>query len=141
MLATLAGQAHALREIVGNPFSGKQALKRRPRDETGVPLLPDIATSAPDELYDVRVSEADRPEAPRDIDVEVDRISKLLIDHYEWQVREHGIESAHAAFRSAKRALLQAGDYDPALDAASVRGYAIAEELLFGCVTNSGVLQ
>lgn len=131
-LATLSGQAGALREIVGNPFAGKLALKRRPRDETGVPLLPDIASSAPDELYDIRLSESYRPGAPQDIDAEVQRISKLLVECYGWRVPEHGIESAYAEFAAAKRAILQAGDFDPVLDAASVCAYEVVERQLFG---------
>jgi hypothetical protein len=38
-------QADGLLDVIGNPFSGKLPLTRRSRDETGVPLLRDIALS------------------------------------------------------------------------------------------------
>jgi hypothetical protein len=44
--ATHASQANALREIIANPFTGKLAIRRAARDETGVPLCPDIALGA-----------------------------------------------------------------------------------------------
>ncbi len=139
-LATLAGQAHALREIVGNPFEGKQALKRRPRDETGVPLLPDIASSVPDELYDIPVSETPLSQPSNNLEAEVERISNLLLERYKQRVEEDGVE-AYTDFKAAKRALLQASDFDPALDSVSIRAYELAEIHLFGHVMTSGVLQ
>lgn len=139
--AILSGQARALRECVGNPFKGKLPINRRPRDETGVPLCPDIASFAPDQLYDIPVSETPRTELPQNREPEVQRISKLLVEYYGWRIPEHGLESAHADFMSAKRALLQASDFDPALDAASVRAYELAEALLFRGARSSRVLQ
>lgn len=132
--ATRASQANALREIVANPFVGKLALRRSPRDETGVPLCPDIALGALNEFYGLRLSETPRkPElSDAEMEIAVSRIVAALIRRYRPVIAEHGVESAKREFGYFRLVMQTANDFDPVLDAPAVRAYEIAEELLFG---------
>ena len=129
-----AEQAQALREILGNPFTGKIATKRWPRTETGVPLLPDIAMGfRPPKLYGIPLSERQIVEE-RNIqldEAQVEKILALLSERFARLKDEVSAEHAMNTFRGEKEAILEAEDYHPAKDAASVRAYEIAGNLLF----------
>jgi len=131
--ATLSGQANALREIVPNPFAGKLAQRRSPRDECGVPLCPDIALGALNEFYGLRLSETPRkPElSESEMEIEVSRIVAALVRRYRPVIAEHGAESAKREFGYFRLVMQTANDFDSVLDAPAQRAYEIAEGLLF----------
>jgi hypothetical protein len=132
--ATRASQAKALREIIPNPFMGKLALRRSARDETGVPLCPDIAYGALNEFYGLRLSETPRkPELnEREMEIATSRIVAALVRRYRPIIAEHGAESAQREFGYFRIVMQTANDFDLVLDAPAVRAYEIAEGLLFG---------
>jgi hypothetical protein len=131
--ATRASQANALREIMANPFAGKLALRRAPRDETGVPLTPDIAYGALNEFYGLRLSETPRKNelSESEMEIAVGKIVVALVRRYRPVIAEHGAESAKREFGCFRLLMLNAGDFDPVLDAPAMRAYEIAEGLLF----------
>jgi hypothetical protein len=131
--ATRCGQANAIREIIANPFAGKLALRRGARDETGVPLPPDIAYGALIEFYGLRLSETPRKNelTESEMEIAVNKIVTALVCRYRPIVAEHGVESAKREFGCFRLLMLNASDFDRVLDAPAVRAYEIAERLLF----------
>jgi hypothetical protein len=127
-------QAQALREILGNPFTGKIADKRWPRTETGVPLLPDIAVSMPPKLYGIPLSERQiAEEQGLQVDeAQVQSIVAILSERFALLKEEDSAERAIATLRGEKGAILEAEDFHPTKDAASLKAYEIAETLLVG---------
>lgn len=132
--ATRASQANVLREIVQNPFVGKLALRRSPRDECGVPLCPDIAMGALNELYGLRLSETPRkPElSEAEMEIAVSRTVAALVRRYRSVIAEHGVESAKREFGYFRLVMQTANDFDPVLDAPALKAYEIGDGLLFG---------
>jgi len=131
--ATRAGQANALREIIANPFAGKLALRRAARDETGVPLCPDIALGTLNKFYGLRLSETPRMNelSESEMEVAVSKIVVALVRRYRPLIAENGTNSAKREFDCFRLLMLNASDFDPVLDAPAVRAYEIAEGSLF----------
>jgi hypothetical protein len=111
--ATHSGQANALREIITNPFAGKLALRRGGRDDTGVPLCPDIAETL-NGFYDLRLSETPRTNhlTAAEMEIEVSRIVVALLRRYRPVIAEHGAESARREFGYNRIVMQTANDFD-----------------------------